>query len=494
MGNRLRSKKFADDFNNPGSTNIDLPFRNSLLSLYRFEPKVWKKSTNMALLKVYHINSKRYLVKKKLTHSPSHHKAICQELSVLLYLDHMSIIKVYHYFQTATHYYINYHYFDAPTIVDYCAKLETELSMSTIKYILKATLEVLQYLHNNHIVLRNFDARNLLFDGKELIFIDFSKAMFLRPNEMGVKKYKFAKNYASPLYQAPEVINKSYDHKSELWGAGVLMHLLLVGEMPFYDTTKDRIKKKILEAPLNEKLFQQRKLNPLAVDLIKRLLEKDPAKRLSANEALKSPWFDLKEETVDSKDVRDIFRKVKLVSHKLSFTDDLMSFMVGKSFKNEEYKKFEVLFRKFDENKDGMITKDEMKRIAETLNLIISDNDVEKIFAKYDVNKTGTLEFNEFLTALMDRDNLNDKEKLAEYFDFVDDRQTNRIDFDDMSKLIGPRCNPVMLKKVFNNHSGRDRVLNKAKFVSFIEELITSIYSREVKRTKTKGQADIYEG
>jgi len=89
-------------------------------------------------------------------------------------------------------------------------------------------------------------------------------------------------------YLSPEMISHSgYDSKSDMFSLGVVLFNLLTGSQPFYGKNDDEIKIAILTS---DPIFPKEIKNPNLIDILNKLLEKDPDKMLSAQEAKLHPW------------------------------------------------------------------------------------------------------------------------------------------------------------------------------------------------------------
>ena len=94
-------------------------------------------------------------------------------------------------------------------------------------------------------------------------------------------------------YVAPEVLSLvGYGKEADIWSVGVIMYLLLRGELPFHGKTKSEIIQKTLHADVNldsDPVWLS--VAPAGKALLRALLTKDPAKRITAQDALHHEWF-----------------------------------------------------------------------------------------------------------------------------------------------------------------------------------------------------------
>lgn len=153
-------------------------------------------------------------------------------------------------------------------------------------------LQAIKYCHDQNIVHRDVKLENFL------VAIDKHLDINVKLADFGLAcKYDWeappTQKCGTLLSVSPELLSqKTYCHKVDLWGIGVIMYELLCTEIPFYADDQKQYMENILKDELkfvDSELWQQ--VSNQAKDLVSRLLDKNPSTRISATEALKHPWF-----------------------------------------------------------------------------------------------------------------------------------------------------------------------------------------------------------
>lgn len=90
----------------------------------------------------------------------------------------------------------------------------------------------------------------------------------------------------SAYYVAPEVLHRSYSVEADIWSIGVITYILLCGSRPFWGRTESGIFRSVIRTDPNFNDSPWPSISPEAKDFVKRLLNKDPRKRMTAAQAL----------------------------------------------------------------------------------------------------------------------------------------------------------------------------------------------------------------
>jgi calcium-dependent protein kinase len=119
-----------------------------------------------------------------------------------------------------------------------------------------------------------------------MVLADLGFSSYVKPNQ------HLTKRRGTLDYIAPEVLNKFYNEQADMWSAGVIMYSLFCGHFPFEAASEDEVAMKILEAPVKFGSQLWRPVSHSAKDLILRLLQRDPERRLTSQHALGHFWFE----------------------------------------------------------------------------------------------------------------------------------------------------------------------------------------------------------
>lgn len=97
--------------------------------------------------------------------------------------------------------------------------------------------------------------------------------------------------FGTPYYSAPEGLLGEFCDKSDVWSLGAVLYVMLCGLPPFRGANDNRVMSAISNAEYDFDLTEWQDKTEESKDFINKLLQKDPAKRPSASEALSHPWL-----------------------------------------------------------------------------------------------------------------------------------------------------------------------------------------------------------
>ncbi|CAB1429017.1 unnamed protein product [Pleuronectes platessa] len=164
-------------------------------------------------------------------------------------------------------------------------------SEADASHCIQQILESVNHCHVNGIVHRDLKPENLLLasklKGAAVKLADFGLAIEVQGEQQAW--FGFA---GTPGYLSPEVLRKDpYGKPVDMWACGVILYILLVGYPPFWDEDQHRLYQQIKAGAYDFPSPEWDTVTPEAKDLINKMLTINPAKRVTATDALKHPWI-----------------------------------------------------------------------------------------------------------------------------------------------------------------------------------------------------------
>ena len=211
---------------------------------------------------------------------------INKEIQIMKKINHFNITKLYTIIDTKYIIYLIQEYVQGKELNDYLYA-KGKLTEPEACKIFHQIISGLSYLHYIGIAHRDFKPENILLtnDNKILKIIDFGLGNMYKKGQL------LKTGCGSPCYIPPEMIKEEgYDGaKSDIWSAGIILYLMLCGHLPFYEEDNQLMYNKIIEGQYTIPQY----LSEEAKDIIKKILEIDPKKRLNFEEIKEHPWFNI---------------------------------------------------------------------------------------------------------------------------------------------------------------------------------------------------------
>ena len=330
--------------------------------------------------------------------------------------------------------------------------------------VLRSVLRMLAQCHSKGVIFMDVKADNFLYlrndPGSVLKAIDFGLA----------QRFERGRTYdqrrGTPAYMSPELIMRAYDEKCDVWSAGVLAWQLLHGKFPHMEDVRqlglqevwDRILK--VQPDFGAVLWDG--YSEDARDFLRALLERDPARRPGASDALRHPWLTAAEEPAEqkggtgragekgmggmalSKAARDEIKRLQplqgnVVRRLQRFgTLSLMQQLVLTRLAERApgLRESTELLKALDlESVDSLPTSD-LAHLLKGAGYQLSDREALQLMRKLDVDRSGTVEVSELVSALADWEAAQKDERweiwCREVFDELDADGSGKIDVDEL--------------------------------------------------------------
>ncbi len=214
---------------------------------------------------------------------------IRREIDILSKVRHPNIIQLYEVIETENYFFFIMEFAEEGELSEYI-KSRKRLSEEEACRFFQQLVQAVRYFHKLGCAHRDIKPSNILVDWRGSIkLIDFGLGNLYSSEE----KLKTA--CGSPCYAAPEVrvaeqiiAGESYNPLLvDIWSSGITLFNMLCGELPFEEESKSTLYEKILACKFSVPKY----LSPSAVDLLKKLLVRDPRKRLNVEGILNHEWM-----------------------------------------------------------------------------------------------------------------------------------------------------------------------------------------------------------
>ena len=321
------------------------------------------------------------VIDKSILNNEDQIKNIENEINIMNELDSRNLLRLITNFEDENRIYIILPLCPNGQLYDIIHKPIRKVKESIIKKYLYQSIQAINYLHKKKIIHRDIKPENILIDNDDnALLSDYGIATHCKEGET-------RNTYCgTDEYLAPEVIRgENYDEKIDIWAIGILIYECVspsrktpFNKLDFLERTKDN-KEYLIKTEKELKINYDKDFNPLAKNLIEKILKINPKERLPIDDILKHVFFndvnleikndifiyDKKEENINQK----ILNELKIIKTNISKDtyDQVINSMKSENekIKNElEIKENEL--NKIKTEKDAILNKNEI--LTQTLN------------------------------------------------------------------------------------------------------------------------------
>ncbi|CAN1772570.1 Calcium-dependent protein kinase 20 [Linum perenne] len=353
---------------------------------------------------------------------------------------------------------------------------------------------VVEACHSLGVMHRDLKPENFLFVSQKedatLKTIDFGLSVFFKPGET------FMDVVGSPYYVAPEVLKKHYGQQCDVWSAGVIIYILLSGVPPFWDETEQGIFEQVLRGDIDFVSEPWPKISDSAKDLVRKMLAKDPKKRLSAHEVLcehaydllllsvKAAWFYLCHISHPWVQVDGLAPDKPLDSAVISRLKQFSAMnklkkiairVIAESMSEEEIAGLREMFKMMDVDNSGNITLEELKNGLDKAGANLKESEIVGLMQAADIDNSGTIDYGEFIAAMIHLNKIQKEDHLFTAFSYFDKDGSGYITADELQQAceqfgLGTFNIADIINEVDQDNDGR---IDYSEFVAMMQDTTT---------------------
>jgi calcium-dependent protein kinase len=415
------------------------------------------------------------------------------EIEVLKKLDHPNIVKIFEFYEDDKNLYIINEFCGGGDVAGLHDKYGN-FPEFLLKYVMYQVFYAISFLHSNKVVHGDIKRENIayvyindnkdkneidqffqnLFNDKEIQYelaeasglenlsdkaLNIAKELshfqmkILDFGSAKMKKFNITEKLTgitgTSYYCSPEVIEEKYDFECDEWSCGVMMYILLTGEPPFPGNTEEEIFSNVFNTEVNLDNPKLKNVTDSCKDLIKKLLVKDPNKRLVSSDALKHEFFTsginignlLKGKYKDNESIlRGMLRRNLTERVKTSKFKDVVMAYISMNFSDENVEKEarQIFMEMSGGDKHFLITKESFVNKMEKICKDLTKTEIQDLFDTIDENETGNIEYEEIIRALTDKEKLLSEKNLKEAFQFFDKDNSGMISWNEIAEIVYP--------------------------------------------------------
>ena len=525
----------------PSSSTDIIIKTDTLVRSYDFSP--YKKYEELSILgegtyglvkKVCLINNKKTIRAMKIISKKNILKGqsnkLFEEIEILRRLEHPNIMKIYEYFIDDKNIYIITEFCDQGDLLGKMKKLYS-MSELVVKYLMSQILDALAYLHDNRVFHGDIKLENIMLyktsrkkikrftvinkdlnsdvnlqnkldnvSGQTSDYVEDMSNYEIKLIDFGCSKYLTKKKnnvlsgiVGTSIYCSPEVIDNSYDEKSDEWSCGVLMYILLYGDTPFAGNTEEKIFENIKNYNIDFDKLENVSENCL--DLIKKLINPKKQYRITALEALRHPFFteklNPKNILTHHKDLSILKRYKKIKKYPTILHKVVVAYCCFNYISQEEEKKLKELFLFLDENNVKKLREKDFIRGFEKAKISISPLEIKDLMNLLDSDGSKVIEYQEFLRAFCDKDLLLNNDNLKIIFEIIDKDKKGYININDIKDFILGNDKNKLKESAMKNLSKKIGIDNNSK-IEF-KQFCDIIRNTDEEKDKIEKQKSCFE-
>lgn len=209
-----------------------------------------------------------------------------REVFIMYELTHSHIIKLYHHFEDDKYFYLVMEIAEGGSLFQKLATEKSFIERQANQYF-REIVDAVQYLHQHNpvIIHRDIKPENILIGDKGYLKLtDFGWSNYYS-NEHATPRYTICGTFE---YLSPEMVKETgHTPAVDIWCLGIFLYEMLCGYTPFKASGKDSLMENIAKGKIKFPIT----MSPLAKNLITKILEKNPIKRINIDKIKQHEWY-----------------------------------------------------------------------------------------------------------------------------------------------------------------------------------------------------------
>jgi len=327
-------------------------------------------------------------------------------------------------------------------------------------------LEAVKFCHDHDVVHRDLKPENFVFASKavdsDVVLIDYGCARIVTDDEViddvvGTAYYlapelaaAALENYAKKGVKVSGKAGPSSPRSgkilkaADVWGMGVIAYVMMTGRAPFRGRNNIAIFESTCTKPLvfpekDARYHNRLKLSEHFKDFIRKTLVKDPAKRISIEDAIRHPWV----QGVGSGDYRlnkDVIHYLKQFSYQSKLKKEITRVLAA-NMTDEPSKQVLRHFKRLDADGDGYLDAEELTFLLLDMGYTGHTAKAEalKMIEHADKNNDGRVDFDEFKQVWYRKVLSTNDQYINRVFSVFDDNGDGHIDASELQQILFPK-------------------------------------------------------
>lgn len=356
-----------------------------------------------------------------------------QEISIMKMMDYPNVVKLYETFSEKGSIYFVLEFCGGGQLLD-CVLSAQSLTERQAAGAMCQMFGAIRYVHHHNVCHRDVKPENWLlasdapFETNMLKLIDFGVSRVCEPGE------KLHTRIGSAYYVSPEVVIGNYDASADVWSLGVIMFLLLAGELPFNEKNDKATLLKIRKGDFSFRAPQWSTISEDAKGLVSQILV-DSVRRSTAADALKHTWVENLAPAAQNHSLgSNVFDSLRRYRSQNQLKKAALR-VIADALSEDELSELRRVFAALDKDGDGWITFDDVEIGLQETGHELLQKELHNLAV--DSGSTGGMDYTDFLAAALDQRISHQEDLCRAAFHVLDKTKSGTISQEDLFFVLG---------------------------------------------------------